>query len=150
MILRSAVEQDAESLTRIAREAKASWGYPEAWLTEWAALLRFTPGDLRDRPVFVAELEGQPVGVIALEAEPEPGIGHLWVLPTHQGRGIGAALLAHGIDFARSQSWTELRIEADPGARPFYERMGAVVVGQVAAPVGGQERFLPLMRLPVG
>lgn len=147
MKIRNASQEDAKELTVLARQAKASWDYPVVWLAEWEDALRFTPGYLQRHPVFVAEATEQLVGVISLEATPEPEIAHLWVLPDHHGRGIGAALLNRAIQFARSKGWTSLRIESDPNAQAFYEHMGAFQIGRVAAPVAGQERFLPLLQL---
>ncbi len=36
-----------------------------------------------------------------------------------------------------------------PHAQPFYERMGAIKVGDVDAPVAGVQRSLPVLRLPI-
>ncbi|MEL7154368.1 MAG: GNAT family N-acetyltransferase, partial [Pseudomonadota bacterium] len=60
--------------------------------------------------------------------------------------GVGRALMRWAIDRARDKHASHMMIEADPGAAPFYERMGARIVGQVAseAIVG---RTLPLLRL---
>jgi hypothetical protein len=49
-------------------------------------------------------------------------------------------------DLARERGGHELRIESDPYAEPFYERLGAVRVGETPAPVAGVERCLPVLR----
>ena len=36
-----------------------------------------------------------------------------------------------------------------PDAQPFYERLGATQVGELAAPVAGEERVLPVLRLVI-
>ena len=41
---------------------------------------------------------------------------------------------------AKENHWTSLRIVSDPYAQPFYERLGAIKVAEVAAPVGGTTR----------
>ena len=52
----------------------------------------------------------------------------LFVEPTFIGQGIGTLLWRHAIDLARSMGAKTLMFDADPHARPFYERMGAVVI----------------------
>lgn len=71
------------------------------------------------------------------------------MLPTYQGLGVGRLLAARGLAFAQAQSWPVLMIESDPNAQGFYERLGACQVGEVAAPVCGVERYLPLLQLLV-
>lgn len=38
-----------------------------------------------------------------------------------------------------------MKIEADPNAEDFYQRMGAIRVGTIASEVCGQRRELPLL-----
>ena len=39
------------------------------------------------------------------------------------------------------------KIESDPNAQGFYERMGATKVGEVAGEANGQPRILPLLTI---
>lgn len=150
-IIREAVPGDAGTVTRVARAAKASWGYPAGWLREWEEELTITPSYIRAKVVFVAESDGKIVGVVGVEAGPEaPEIGHLWVHPTWQGNGAGCALVARTRQYAKDLGWNCLRVVSDPFAESFYCGLGAVRVGEVDAPVNGTERRLPVMMLPVG
>ena len=150
MRVREASVQDAEELTTLARESKATWGYPEAWLRAWEPDLLISPDYIGVNLVLVAEEEGQIVGMIGVEVGREgPEIGHLWVAPGAQGRGVGRVLVGEVLELAADCGWASLRVVSDPNAEPFYERMGAVRVGGVSAPVGGEDRTLPLMSLPV-
>lgn len=89
-MIRNGVAEDSVELTRVARAAKASWGYPAAWLREWESELAISPEYIRNNGVFVAESEGRIVGVVGVEEGPEgPEIGHLWVAPEGQGQGWG-------------------------------------------------------------
>lgn len=146
--IRPARDTDAEALTSLARRSKAAWGYPESWLEEWEGALTLAPSYLREHEVFVAEQDDEPVGVVALEVGPAGSeIGHLWVAPGHQGKGVGRALMERVIARARELDQVSIRIESDPNARGFYERLGAVPEGEVAAPVAGERRWLPVLRL---
>ena len=142
--------QEAAELTRLARQSKAAWGYPDAWLREWESELEISAEYIQRNAVFVAELEGSLVGVIGVGVGPEgPEIGHLWISAGSQGQGLGRALVDRAREVAAQEQWTSLRIVSDPYAQPFYERLGAVPVGEIEAPVAGTERTLPVLRLEV-
>ena len=74
--------------------------------------------------VYVAEDDGVPVGAVSL------GKGYLatlYVLPTHQGRGVGSALHDLALERLRAQGFDQVKLwtlrENDSGRR-FYERRG--------------------------
>jgi GNAT superfamily N-acetyltransferase len=85
--------------------------------------------------VWVAEEEGEIVGFAALSGDL---LGHLYVHPDAQGRGVGTALL--GLVKAERPSgfrlWTFQRNE---GARRFYERHGCALV-QLTDGSGNEEQ----------
>ena len=150
LIIRAAHEAESSRLSELARASKASWGYPPEWLAAWHDDLCLSPEYIQGNDVLVAELDGELVGVVGIgDGADGPEIGHLWVAAGAQGKGVGAALLREGIAVARTRGWTELRIESDPHAQPFYEHFGATHQGEVPAPVCGVDRTLPLLRLPV-
>lgn len=148
---RTAKPADAETLSGLAQRAKASWGYPPAWLAEWRPLLSLSPADLATLSVMVAEVEGRVVGSYALAlTRPHASLEHLWIEPADQRRGWGRRLLAHALDAARNSGATALRIEADPHAVPFYDEAGAHLVGERSTTVAGEPRSLPLLEIKLG
>lgn len=148
--IRPARAEEAAELTLLARRSKASWGYPEEWLAEWATELEITADYILRNTVLVAESRGIVVGVVGVGRDPDgPEVHHLWVSPESQGRGIGGSLLHRAVDVAKELGWLSLRIVSDPYALPFYERVGAKRIGDVDAPVAGTERTLPLLRLDI-
>jgi GNAT superfamily N-acetyltransferase len=149
MRIRPGTAVDADAMTDVARRAKASWGYPAEWLREWEPILSFSPEYIESHPTFVVEMGGDVVGVAVLETDPTPELAHLWVAPGSQGKGVGRVLLGHVGVYAARAGWSDLRIESDPNAVAFYERAGALIVGEVSAPVCGLDRRLPILRLPV-
>ena len=67
----------------------------------------------------------------------------LFIEPRHIRNGVGRALLAHAIAEARRRGAGRLTILADPNAAAFYERAGAVRIGEAPSDaVPG--RLLPL------
>ena len=148
--IRTGLAEDAPDLTRLARLSKASWGYPEAWLRLWESELEISAEYIQRNAVFVAESEDGPVGVVGVGVGPEgPEIGHLWISVEAQGQGLGRILVDRAREVAAQEQWTSLRITSDPYAQPFYERLGAVRVGEIDAPVAGTRRTLPVLRLEV-
>ncbi len=137
---------DASTLSAIAREAKAHWGYPRAWLDQWRDLLTITPELVAEQETFVAVVDRRLAAFYALE-ERDRGLflEHLWVLPEHMRRGLGRKLFQHALERARSLGAARLTIEADLNAESFYRHMGAAVVGKTTSEVDGRRRELPLL-----
>ena len=72
-------------------------------------------------------------GVVAFAPGDEAGaldLNKLFVEPRHIRGGIGRALLAHAVTEARQRGAERLTILADPNAAGFYERNGAVRIGE--------------------
>jgi GNAT superfamily N-acetyltransferase len=69
----------------------------------------------------------------------------LFVEPAAIGTGAGRALLRDALDRAREAGLTELVIESDPDAEPFYRSQGAEPVGTRTSWSTGRE--LPLLRI---
>ena len=60
---------------------------------------------------------------------PDGHIGRLAVLRDWRGRGVGAALLVHLMDMARSRGHARAILEAQTRAMPFYVRHGFAAAG---------------------
>lgn len=141
--IRRATSDDAERATRIARDAKAHWGYPAEWLAAWENELLFSADDIDRNRTFVASVDGEVVGVCQLqEGEVGAVLDHVWVDPPHHGRGVGKALVERALAEARGV----VAVIADPNAERFYIKLGARRVAEVSAPMpGAPERRLPLL-----
>jgi GNAT superfamily N-acetyltransferase len=146
--IRRAAVTDAHAASEVARAAKAHWGYPRALLDAWEATLRITADYIARHDVFVATSGGRVVGVCAIETHgTRQELGHCWVAPDAQGRGVGSALLTQA-SVACLRAGSTLRIESDPHAAGFYERFGAIRVDDVPAPIpGNASRVLPVYEL---
>jgi N-acetylglutamate synthase-like GNAT family acetyltransferase len=147
MIRRAAIEE-ADTLTKIAVDAKRYWGYPEHWIKHWESDLTVSPDFIRDNHVYVAEEDGEVRGFYALcvsgnKAELE----HMWVRPESIGTGIGKELFLDAMERATTLKVREIEISADPNAAGFYERMGASQIGETDASIDGQVRKLPRLRI---
>jgi GNAT superfamily N-acetyltransferase len=127
--VRAARPEELGRLREIAIAAKAHWGYDLALVREWAEGGDFEPESLASRLVYVAEIDGAPVGWAALGPRGEVGwLEDLWVEPRWIGRGIGRSLFEHVAARARELGAERLEWEAEPNARGFYTRMGGSYV----------------------
>ncbi|MFO1304331.1 MAG: GNAT family N-acetyltransferase [Burkholderiales bacterium] len=71
--------------------------------------------------------DGVPIGCGRLL--PDGHIGRLAVLEAWRGRGVGAALLLHFVELARSRGHPRAILNAQEHAVPFYARYGFVPSG---------------------
>ena len=84
--------------------------------------------------VWVAEIDANTVGFVAVELHPERSIGEIYMLavdPDHQGDGIGTALTEFALDWIKDAGMAVAVVETggDPGhaaARRTYEKVGCV------------------------
>jgi ribosomal protein S18 acetylase RimI-like enzyme len=149
--IRRARPSDAAELTQLARNAKASWGYPTEWLEAWREELTITAEYLLQHQVFVADTGDVLAGVAALEhVRGEAVLEHVWIAADHQRQGIGEALVRHVLAVASEAGDRIVRVTSDPQALGFYERLGGRRVENVPAPMPGMpDRCLPVLELPV-
>lgn len=108
----------AATLERDAQDGEAYWhGY-------------FT----RPGSALIAEVDGVPVGMARVVVEDGPAhLYSMWVAPEARGRGVGALLIATGVEWlAAHHPGRALRlevVETNLPARRLYSRCGFVVVG---------------------
>jgi GNAT superfamily N-acetyltransferase len=135
-LIRYARHDEAETLLRIQRDAAVTafahifpperYPFPDEGVrAEWETALADP-----EIEVYVLEVDGQPGASVAV------GYGflrNLYVLPAHQGSGLGSALHDHGLDRLRARGCTEAKLwtlEGNQGGRRFYERRGWSLNGE--------------------
>lgn len=96
----------------------AGWNQTEA---DWRLLLALEPGG-----VFVAEIDGRPVGTAsAVRHDDRLGwIGMVLVHPDARRRGIGSALMNRAIDALRRRGTDCIKLDATDQGRPVYLKLG--------------------------
>ncbi len=134
MRLRPARLAEAAALTALCLESKAHWGYDAAFMALCRESLTVTPGMVASGDVLVAaDAADRPLGLGALgplDAAGGVDLALLFVHPTAMGRGVGRSLFVALCDLARTRGARRLGILADPGAAPFYQRLGATAAGE--------------------
>jgi ribosomal protein S18 acetylase RimI-like enzyme len=146
--IRRAVPEEANDLSKIAFSAKAYWGYPKRWLEIWKPQLTFHPEDFEEKEGWVAVDDEKPFGFYILQEKAGyVWLEDLWVLPEFIGRGIGKMLFLHAVELSLQRGYKNLRLEADPHAFGFYQKMGMHKIGEKHSEVDGQPRILPIMEI---
>jgi predicted N-acetyltransferase YhbS len=104
---------------------QAGWNQTEA---DWRRFL-----DLQPDGCFVAEHDGTPAGTtVTTLFGPVAWIAMVLVEEAVRGRGIGAALMHHALEFLDRRQVPTIRLDATPLGRPLYERLGFVEQFQLA------------------
>jgi len=140
--LRHARADELAGLSDLCLRSKAVWGYDAALMAACRRELtitaeQLTQTELRVAELHVAELQtggdrARPIGlgqiaVVGAEAE----LLKLFIDPDYLGRGCGRLLYDWAVAAARQAGAVRMTIDADPGAVPFYVRMGARPAGLV-------------------
>jgi GNAT superfamily N-acetyltransferase len=141
--LRPLLGNELALASQLCLRSKGYWGYDEAFLDACKLELTLTESDLKNDPIIVAEDDRGMAGLAHVSTD-ESGcyLDKLFVDTDRIGQGVGQVLFEWSTKAARGLRASELIVEADPGAAPFYEKMGCIPAGQAASgSVGG--RVLP-------
>ena len=145
--LRPARVEEAAALSALCVRSKASWGYDAAFMALSRAALQVRPAAIAAGEIVVAEEGAELLGVAGVTVEGEVAdLDLLFVEPAAFGRQLGRLLLHAAMAMARKRGARRMTILADPGARGFYERMGARFIRMAPSDaIPGRE--LPLLEL---
>ena len=126
MIIRPATRSDLAAINELMRRSSAYDGEYRAILDGY----RVTPEQLARDAFRIAELEGDAAGFFSLASGPPVELDLMFGNDRFQGAGIGAALFQDMRRLAWAMGAAEIRIVSHPPSAGFYERMGAVRVGE--------------------
>jgi len=150
--IRPALPHEAAALTDLLRRSKRYWGYDDAFMEAARPQLVITAASIEQDQVEALILDGQVRGFFRLcHRENNPHklwLEDLFLDPAVIGQGWGRIMWNRVIEAAASLDYRVLEWETDPHAEPFYQRMGAVTVGQSESSIF-PGRLLPVMRCEV-
>ena len=126
---------DREALQAIRREVfMEEQGVPAE--LEWDGL------DATARHLLAETADGTPIGCARLLDDGH--LGRMAVLATHRGRGAGTALLATALAIYRDAGLSEVWLDAQVHAVPFYTRAGFTAHGAAFMDAGIPHRRMQL------
>lgn len=142
--IRRAEPSEATILSALALRSKGSRGYSPDFLRACRPELTLSEEFIANNPVYVLEEPGRLVGFYGLQGGGnEIELVFLFVEPDVLGRGHGTRLWRHAVEMAKNTRALRLVIFSDPGARTFYERLGAMLIREDPSPID------PTRKLPV-
>ena len=145
--LRDARKSELPSLGELCLRSKAVWGYDDAFMTACRTELTLRPDELQSTYLQVAVRDSTVVGLAQVKvADTDADLLKLFVEPALLRSGVGRLLFEWATARARGLGAVRMIIEADPGAAPFYERMGAKYAG-LAPSQSIPGRMLPRMQI---
>ena len=133
--LRPATPGDQEFAYRV-KEASFRPYVELLWTWDEVEQRRLQGRRLQEHDFRVVRLDGIECGILALETEPDAlHLHQLFILPEHQGKGIGQRCMNLLMDEARRHR-LPMRLQVlkvNPRARRFYERLGFEKVGETSS-----------------
>lgn len=159
MFIRTASERDLASIRTLLVEtwhATYDGLYGAARVTDitdrWHSIDALKARLAKPRSEFLVADDGTEIGGMAYAVADADGrtvkLQNLYVLPRHQGRGIGGLLLDEVIDSFPEAHLIRLEVEPENGrAVAFYKACGFVETGSVSS-LGGSEALV--MERPLG
>lgn len=147
--LRRATPNEAEALTHLAMLSKQSWGYDAAFMHRVAGDMLVTEHEIATSHCIVAEVDGTLAAYVLVRMDgKEAFLRDLFVHPGLFRRGLGRTLFEEALRYARANNARRLKLDSDPNAEAFYERLGMVRTGTVVS-IAGNGRTLPVMALDI-
>ena len=157
MIFRDALPKEAKELTELTFKSKKYWGYPDKWMEIWTDELTINSEYIEKNMVILAEENKRLPGYISIiehRSEPMVTVGehhvsdgffldNLFVHPCYIRKGIGKKLTNIAFCRCKEKQIEKIYVYSDPNAKGFYEKMGALCLGEVAT--GDMGRALPLL-----
>ncbi len=131
---RPAKPEEQGELSRLCVRATRHLGYDDAFIDRTMPSLTVILPHIADGGVMVAEDEEGNVAGVVSTMPVFPGFAQLngiFVEPRFWRRGLGRVLFSAAVARAKELSRGAMIIHAEPSAVGFYERMGAVRIGQV-------------------
>lgn len=125
--------RDGEPLLRSVREAvfMREQGVPAE--LEWDEL------DESSHHVLALNAQGGAIGCGRIVLPTSNGLAHIGrmaLLPEWRGKGVGSALMEHLLEYARSQCYALIELNAQTQAVQFYRRFGFAGMGEVFMDAG--------------
>jgi putative acetyltransferase len=107
----------------------------EAWAPKTPEYLKWDQR-LRCVKTYMACDNGKIVGFMSIG--PPGYVDYFFVDPDYQGKGIGKGLYYHIERFAQNRYRKKLIVEASKVAKPFFEKMGFILISENQIAINGQ------------
>ncbi len=151
MVLRTMTPADLTEVTQLGISSKARWGYSPEMMAIFATELTVDAAGLNallSAEVITKKFAGGKEHILGYYTMCEHSDGgvelkHLFIHPDYFRQGIGCSLLQAAFASLANNRIDKLVVIADPHSVGFYEKYGAVQVGEHQSSVSG--RTIPVL-----
>lgn len=143
-MFRLAQVEDVARLRALAHESEKHWGYNAAFMEKFDRDFNISADFVRKHPVRIL-LEEAPVAFWGLhQAGAEWELEYFYVSAEKIGKGYGRSLWQDLLEWCAAKNVPSFGFVTSWQAVPFYEKMGAAVVGERKSAI--DERTIPYLR----
>ncbi|EOO24377.1 acetyltransferase [Bacillus cereus VD133] len=148
MIVREALPEETNELSRLALSAKATWGYSEEFILACKESLTITEEYIRNNYVYILEHLNAKIGFFAFERTEIDNLDWVYIHPNYKGKGYGRILWKSIVIKAAELGIMNFMIVSEPKAEGFYIKMGAKRTGETPSTTF-KNRILPVLQYDV-
>lgn len=149
MNTRMAKAGEAQVLSELAYASEAYWGYDQVFMSAFRDKYGVKEEHIQRGSVRVLEDGNMMVGFFLIQVAGDFGdLDFFYIAPQFIGKGYGQVLWMDLMSFCKEREVHEIELVTSPQAVGFYEKMGAVVVGEVASQLRAG-RLIPKLRAVV-
>ncbi|MGM0396741.1 MAG: GNAT family N-acetyltransferase [Bacillota bacterium] len=143
MNIRRADPKENKILSELAVASEAYWGYDKKFLDAFRRIYSLSEDYIMNHPTFVIEEDNEIIGFYSLiESDEEVVLEYFYIDPAYIRKGYGSHLWEHLEEFCKNRGILELQFVSSPKARQFYEKMGAVPIGEANSRVIADRRIM--------
>lgn len=143
--IRLAKTSEAEKLTNLAIRSEAHWGYDAVFMDKFKEIYKVTEDFIENNPTFVVCENDEVIGFYAIISKEKNELEYFYIDPQFIGKGYGQALWNHLIAYCIGLKIKDIQLVTSPQAKEFYQRMGAVQIGEVQSLLQ-KGRIIPKLR----
>lgn len=137
---------EASELNRLAIESESYWGYDSDFMDKFKVLYKVTEDFIRKNPTFIFYENAKIIGFYSLLINQEGStIEYFYIKPQCIGKGCGKKMWNHLANYCKEHNINELTLVTSPQAREFYEKMGAIHIGEVES-ILKKGRKIPILK----
>lgn len=140
MEFQRAVTEDLDILRRIAYHSEAHWGYSDTFMDIFDRIFNITEDFIKRNPVYVGYVQKEIAGFWGLQCREEQyELEYFYIHQEYLNQGLGKLMWGNLTAWCREHKISGFRFVTSHQAVGFYEKMGALVMGQTLSSIDGRE-----------
>lgn len=136
--------KELDVLRKIAYHSEAYWGYGDAFMDIFDRIFNITEDFIKSNPVYAGYVQKEIAGFWGLQCREERyELEYFYISQEYLNQGLGKLMWRNLTAWCRDHKILGFQFVTSPQAVGFYEKMGAVVIGQTLSSIDGRE--IPLL-----